>query len=483
MFYKAILLSCATLSLIGLTACGGGSGGASSGGGAVSVTPPPSPPPPPAPVLNISEGTTDFPSNLTTEGLLDPNGSVTGTIERSGDADGFRYVITQRATVLIELSGNTLQEAMLFIQDDQGSPVALDGQQLTSINGQLMAANPSPNQSIEITLNPGTYLVAATAPLFSDSTGTYTLSSTVTQIGGPDPDDLTVTGTISKGILANADVTFYAVILDVNGNVVTLGETVTDENGNYEAVISRSAAGSAFYVASTLSNATTICDAPLGCGTTAFGDQFTYADDGITVPASPTPAETFRNGNLLISPVATPLTAPSVNQNVNIFTSMIFANIDIEQDSFASNFAVVSTAQLNATSRVTELFGIGSLTNIDIPFVDITQPVTEADSGAIKAAILAGGMQAVMAEGIPDQVYSNFLTDLFLNGGEFLIREGIPTSATVSLEDIYVAALDIETVNNTTSNAYTLALQSIRDDLALFQAAAANSRTIDGEIQ
>jgi len=106
---------------------------------------------------------------------------------------------------------------------------------------------------------------------------------------------------------------------------------------------------------------------------------------------------------------------------------MVFANIDIEQEGFASSFAVVSVAQLTAAARVSELFGIGNGGDFDIPFVDITQPITETDSEAVKAAILAGGMQSVMAEGVPDQIYSAFIRDLLNNGGDFLIREGTPT--------------------------------------------------------
>jgi len=358
---------------------------------------------------------------------------------------------------------------------------------------------------VTVLLESGRYLVRLVDPLvfvngapdFSaarDLSGTYEVKAETVSLGGPDPDDLTVSGTISKGILSNAPVSLYAVVLGPNNNVVTLGETVTDENGRYEVTISREAAGSSFYVASTLSEATTVCDAPLGCGTTNFGGQFTYADDGF-IPASnsgdgfistvsnPSALNTLRNGNVLFASVATPLTASTIEKNVNLITTLMFTNINIEQGGFASSFAVISVSQLRAAERISNLFGISGIEGFDIPFVDITETISSTDSEAIKAAILAGGMQAVMSEGFPDQVYSAFIRDLFNNGGEFLVREATPTSTTVSLEDIYLAALDIEVINTTSSEAYTAALQSLREDLAAIQTAAPNMRTVNGVIQ
>ena len=108
-----------------------------------------------------------------------------------------------------------------------------------------------------VLLDAGRYLVRLAAPLVSvdgsidlnaarNLSGTYEVRAETVSLGGPDPDDLTVTGTVSKGLLSNAPVTLYAVQLGPNDNVVTLGQTVTDENGRYEVTISREDAGSAF---------------------------------------------------------------------------------------------------------------------------------------------------------------------------------------------------------------------------------------------
>ena len=161
----------------------------------------------------------------------------------------------------------------------------------------------------------------------------------------------------------------------------------------------------------------------------------------------------------------------------------MFTNIDIEQGGFASSFAVISVAILQATSQVSNLFGINGVDRFDIPFVDISQPITSTDEEAIKAAILAGGLQSVMSEGIPDLVYSAFIRDLLINDGELIVRESAPSSATVSLEDLYVAALEIEGVNQSTSQAYLAAIQSLKDDLVIIQSAPADRRTVEGEIQ
>lgn len=160
----------------------------------------------------------------------------------------------------------------------------------------------------------------------------------------------------------------------------------------------------------------------------------------------------------------------------------MFTNIDIQQGGFASDFAVISVSQLQAASRISNLFGISGTDGFDIPFIDLTQTVTSTDTEAIKAAMLAGGMQAVMAEGFPDLIYAAFIRDLLINDGEFLVREAVPTTETVSLEDIYLAALDIEDVNTSTSDAYLGALNSLRDDLVAIQASAADIRTSEGVI-
>ena len=91
-------------------------------------------------------------------------------------------------------------------------------------------------------------------------------------------------------------------------------------------------------------------------------------------------------------------------------------------------------------------------------------------------------MQAVMAEGFPELIYAAFIRDLLINDGEFLVREAVQTTETVSLEDIYLAALDIEDVNTSTSDAYPDTLNSLRDDLVAIQDAAADIRTSDDVI-
>ena len=497
------LVHCLVLSgFIILSACGGGSGGSGNTSASSGVnTPPPVSVPDPTPSTNtaIIEGDVDFQSNSSTRARLTPNGAVIQGVKDMSDVDAFVLTITERQTVRITITGGTLEFPAMQLLDDNENPIALS--QATTFNDYQDLGSIA---SVTVLLEAGSYLIRLVEPLvFVDGildfsaarplSGTYEVSAQTVSLGGPDPDDLTVSGTISKGLLSNAPVSLYAVALGPTGNVITLGETTTDENGRYEVTISREAAGTSFYVASTLSGATTVCDAPKGCGTTNFGDQFTYADDGF-IPVNNTSGgfistvtnldafNTLRNGNVLFASVPTPTTAAEITKNVNFITTLMFTNIDIVQGGFASDFAVISVSQLQATSRISNLFGINGVEGFDIPFVDITEPVTSTDTDAIKAAMLAGGMQDVMSRGFPDIVYAAFIRDLLINDGEFLIRENEPNSETVSLEDIYLAALEIENVNTSTSDAYLAALKSLRDDLILIKAASADIRTIEGVI-
>jgi len=482
------LLAAITL-IVFLIACGGG------GSDSPASTTTPQPPA----LSTTNENGTDFKSDFTTRARLTPNGPVITGFKDVDDTDAFILTIPERQTVAVTITGITLAFPALSIVDEDGGAIA--------VNQAVTFADYTDLDSVAravILLEPGQYLGKVTDPLvfvngsldFSaarDLSGTYEVKAETVSLGGPDPDDLTVSGTISKGLLSNAPVSLYAVALGQNNNVITLGETVTDADGRYEVTISREAAGVSFYVASTLSGATTVCDAPLGCGPANFGDQFTYADDGF-VPVSntaggfiasvtnPDAFNTLRNGNVLFASVPTPATAATVTKNVNFITTLMFTNIDIQQGGFASDFAVISVSQLQAASRISNLFSISGIEGFDIPFVDLTETVTSTDPEAIKAAMLAAGMQGVMSEGFPDLIYAAFIRDLLINDGEFLVRESAPTTQTVSLEDIYMAALDIEGVNTSTTAAYMDALNSLRDDLIVIQAAPADIRTSEGVI-
>ncbi|MBL4827657.1 MAG: hypothetical protein JKY66_08095 [Spongiibacteraceae bacterium] len=88
----------------------------------------------------------------------------------------------------------------------------------------------------------------------------------------------TVSGSATKGIISNAQVEVFEILSDGSLSAEAVGEATTDASGEYEVELSDSYTGGPLKVTiSAVDGTTMICDAPSGCGSTAYGDNYTLA--------------------------------------------------------------------------------------------------------------------------------------------------------------------------------------------------------------
>ena len=149
------------------------------------------------------EGDTDFPSDITTLGLVEVGGSATGEIDPVNDVDWFRVVLEYDKTYVFDLEGaetndGTLANPRLSVRDQTGvSQYSSDDDGGEGLNSRLEFTAPYS----------GIHYLAASAALSASSGGTYTLS--VREAASPDdpveepeseeddlPADTSTTGTV-----------------------------------------------------------------------------------------------------------------------------------------------------------------------------------------------------------------------------------------------------------------------------------------------
>ena len=159
-------------------------------GGTVTAAWPSDPPP----VVSVSEGDADLPTDTTTTGVVVVGGSVTGTIESAGDQDWYAVALEGGVEYRIDLEGSptgggTLSDPLLrWLHDANGAgvPGTRDDDGGEGANARQVFR---PTEG-------GTYYISANGA--DSETGTYRLS--VTQVDPP-PDDYT-DGTSTTGTVA-----------------------------------------------------------------------------------------------------------------------------------------------------------------------------------------------------------------------------------------------------------------------------------------
>jgi hypothetical protein len=117
--------------------------------------------------------TDDYAASTATTGTVVAGGSAVGNIERAGDTDWFRVLLTQGTTYRFHLEGSdtaegTLQYPLLRLLDDTGRVLHTDS---GSIDG------PGPGWTSVLSYNArvtGTYYISAEAS--GDGRGTYKIS-------------------------------------------------------------------------------------------------------------------------------------------------------------------------------------------------------------------------------------------------------------------------------------------------------------------
>ena len=300
----------------------------------------------------------------------------------------------------------------------------------------------------------------------------------------PPSTEFTITGRPFKGLMKNAEIIVVGSDSIIAEEVETLARGRTDPvTGNYSFVLDTASLPSIgdYIIVSVITNsATIICDAPIGCGEgIAFGDDLIVAAaDNTTTPLT-----------LLNAVVPTPANGSTTTINPNIFSHLSF----IYFDDLLSQRTTVSFRQSEidaGQTRVATIFGLDDAPFYTLPFVDLTDTVGSSNDNSIRAAMISGGIQSPLSEfqgslGDGDGFawgLTRLSTRFVRDDGEIRAREAGEFPGDISLEDIFEVAARFGEVNSTTTNAFSLALDSIQDSYAEVLASQAFALTSGGEL-
>jgi hypothetical protein len=280
----------------------------------------------------------------------------------------------------------------------------------------------------------GAIAVTTTGTVDQSTAGVYTLTYTATDAAGnvstetrtvtviTPPTPTTVTGQAVKGVLANAKVTVYK--FNENGDAVALdpatelrdGEVTTDGSGNYSFVVIGGYEGPIKVELSPSTDpanpTTMICDAPAGCGDTAFGAaiDLTVADPNFKLAA--------------ISVVESE-SSGEVKMNVSALTHLAAELIE------ADDAGVTAGTVTEQSTKVASTFGIeGDITQLEATVTTDAEAVAGEDNEAeLRLGLINAGIMAAMFSGETDDaaVLSSKLTkiasDLIDNNGALLVNQ------------------------------------------------------------
>jgi hypothetical protein len=278
----------------------------------------------------------------------------------------------------------------------------------------------------------GTVQVTTTGAVDTATAGDYTLTFTATDAAGNEstttrtvtvlaPVQTTISGQAVKGVLANATVTVYK--FDDNGNPVALdpeteledGEITTDGSGNYSFVVLNYEGPIKVELSPSTDPAnptTMICDAPAGCGDTAFGTtiDLTAADPTFKLAA--------------ISVVDTE-SAGEVKVNVSALTHLATELIEADGD------GITAESVTEQSEKIASTFGIeGDITQLEATVTTDAAAVAGEDNDAeLRLGLInAGIMSAIFSgetddNGILSAKLAEVANDLVANDGAILVNQ------------------------------------------------------------
>ncbi len=165
-------------------------------------------------------GTDDFAGNATTTGSVTIGGSVTGELEQGGDTDWFALTLAAGDSVLVTLTGNTLNDPYLTLYDAQGNVLTQNDDYQGLNSGLVYTADTAQTVYIEA------------AGYDAGQTGTYTVAVD-TYVPQPyDPLDTIDWGTQ----MADTTVTYYFAPAGVSADGYTSEGFNAYEQSRFEAV-------------------------------------------------------------------------------------------------------------------------------------------------------------------------------------------------------------------------------------------------------
>ncbi|MBY5283043.1 transporter substrate-binding domain-containing protein, partial [Aphanizomenon flos-aquae CCAP 1446/1C] len=191
--------------------------------------------------ISNSEGSSDFPANNSTSGLLSPNSSVIGTVSENGDRDRFAIALTKGVQYTFDLEGvptnkGTLSDPYLRLYKSNGEEVNRDDDSGEGVNSRLIYT-PTTDETLYAEVagygdtNTGTYKLTATAPSVIDKSAfpNQIVLNKETEIAFG--NDLVGTIIQQSNLTANKDKGVYEGQVTVKLDPLRVGEILNDAKG------------------------------------------------------------------------------------------------------------------------------------------------------------------------------------------------------------------------------------------------------------
>lgn len=262
----------------------------------------------------------------------------------------------------------------------------------------------------------------------------------------------TVSGTVTKGVISNGQVSVYALEEGATGDLLASGRT--DDSGHFSITISGHQGPVYIEVtAATSGNPTLmICDVAAGCGDFSGASNHDSNDNG-TIDFG----ERFQVPSSFLLSSALP--SASVASNTSISTLTHLAAQLAAQFPQGINDLSIATAM----SQVQNLFGIdGSLTSLRSIDLTNTSAVASASNAELRYALLSSALLGLTNDVAFQDTLDSFTTAFQINNGQLLQTDA--SSSTISYQDLVEQAKATAQRLNLTS--FVAQFQQLQDTLA-----------------
>lgn len=389
-------------------------------------------------VLRFSEGQT-VTFQLDTVGSSITNASLTQT---SGPAVNFGEVTAggMSASDGDIMNGDGMDDVTFVLQDVEGPRTAVFPS-FQRLNAEFVMPSVTSRTTINFR--------------FQSSSPSESRTRFIPIIIEDDAGAITLTGQVSKGLISNTRVELFSVdsfLDDLLGGRQIVEPVQIDGTGTYSFTLLPAIDFEELLIYVIEGDgADMVCDAPQGCNTVAFGETFEVQED-LDLRAY----------------IAVPQLGTTQIVNVNVLTTMAARRAQ----ELAGPFSRVNPRDVaRGREDVARFFALPDQNFTQVPFVDVTRPITSTDENAIRVAMLSGGiLGAAFAQSDPDDP-DDFLEELddFVRGfdeGEIECQDS-PTQTTISLEDVTRSALELAEINGSaqTQEFFRLRLAGIRSGI------------------
>lgn len=305
---------------------------------------------------------------------------------------------------------------------------------LQDVEGRRTAVFPRSNLKVEF-VAPSIERRTTLTFRFQANTPNRTRTRTIIIIIEDDAMAITLTGRVSKGLISNTRIRLFSidgVVESILGERQIVEPAQIDETGTYAFTLLPSIDFERLLLYKVKADgADMICDAPQGCRVAGFGETF-EVDDDLDLRAY----------------IEVPPFGTTQFVNINILTTLVARSA---QD-FSSIFSRVNPDDVEKGRReVSQVFGLPFQDFTKVPFVDVTQPITNATENAIRVNMIGAGiLGAAFAQSDPDDnddyldEIKDFIDD-FEDGDAFC--QDAPSQTTFSIEDVMFYSLEVARIH------------------------------------